>query len=115
MRTFYHCRIGDRTAAKERRFVREVGSWPFSSLPAPGDAVIIDVPGTGGLRSQQEAGLTTWTSERADVMEARLVDRVVFSPATEEAFIELRSDGLRNDISQQVDVLLQAGFRETSV
>jgi hypothetical protein len=45
-------------------------------------------------------------------IEGRPVNRVVYSAATAEAFIELRADGLSDDAAEQVAVLKRAGFQE---
>ena len=113
MKVRYRVRLDDPVEARERRFVRDVGEWPFPCLPAPGDVVIIDVPGSaGGLRAHQQGDLTVWEPERAVFIEGRPVNRVVYSAATAEAFIELRADGLSDDAAEQVAVLKQACFQE---
>jgi len=113
MRVRYRFRLDDPGEANERRFVREAGDWPFPCLPAPGDVVIIDVPGgDGGLGARQEGDVTVWEPPPAVFLEGRPVHRVVYSAATSEAFIELRADGLSGDVDAQVTILKRAGFQE---
>ena len=95
MKVKYRFTIDDPAQARERRFVRDEDGWPFPSLPAPGDAVVIQAP---GLRS----------------LEGRPVERVIYIAATGDAIIELRADGFRNDVEQQVTVLMEMGFREVN-
>jgi hypothetical protein len=45
-------------------------------------------------------------------LDGRPVDRVMYRPATGEALLDFRADGLNNDVEQQVAVLLEMGFRE---
>jgi len=85
--------MDDPAQARERRFVRDEEGWPFPSLPAPGDAVVIEAPGLPPL-------------------EGRKVERVIYRAATSDALIDLRADGLHNDVEQQVAVLREMGFRE---
>jgi hypothetical protein len=115
MRVRYRFRLDDPGEARERRFVRNVGDWPFPSLPAPGDVVIIDVPSSGGgLSARRQDDVTVWEPESAVFIEGRPVHRVVYSAATTEAFIELRADGLGGDVDAQVAVLMRAGFHEAA-
>jgi len=39
---------------------------------------------------------------------------VIYIAATGDAIIELRADGFRNDVEQQVTVLMEMGFREVN-
>jgi hypothetical protein len=89
----YRFSLDDPAQARERRFVRDEDDWPFPSLPAPGDAVVIEAPGLPPL-------------------EGRPVDRVMYRAATGEALIDLSADGLSNDVEEQVAVLREMGFRE---
>ena len=93
MKVKYRFSLDDPAQARERRFVRDEDGWPFPSLPAPGDAVVIEAPGLPPL-------------------DGRPVDRVMYRPATGEALLDFRADGLNNDVEQQVSVLLEMGFRE---
>jgi hypothetical protein len=72
MKIFYRFHLDDSTQATERRFVRGPEEWPFPSFPAPGDAVVIDVPGTGGLRSEQQGNVTHTWPEPLEVLEGRI-------------------------------------------
>ena len=94
MKIKYRFSIDDPTQARERRFVRDEDDWPFPSLPAPGDAVMIED-----------------ASERR-ALQPRRVEQVVYRAATGEAVIDLRADGFINDVEQQVAALLEMGFRE---
>jgi hypothetical protein len=99
MRLMYRIHLEEPHEARVRSFVREVEFWPFAGLPTSGDAVLIEVPSTGGM----------------DNLGARVIERVIYSPATTEAYIDFRvrpEEAWIGGIDEQADLLRRAGFRE---
>jgi hypothetical protein len=93
MEVSYRILLDDPASGTNRIFIREAGDWPFPSLPAPGDAVGVDVPGG-------------W-----DLMEPRRIKQVIYLPAQNKAYIDIPVEAL-DDPAPQIDLLLAAGFEE---
>jgi hypothetical protein len=114
MRIVYQIELDDPHSARTRAFMLQADSWPFPTLPSPGDAIVIDYSG-GGLSVEQtgEAGFVIEPGPGRR-LNARTVDRVTYRPAGEYAIIHLDADALTPDPEPQIDALLGAGFREVS-
>jgi|SRR5689334_10463178 hypothetical protein len=100
MKVTYRVHLADPQRAQERLFVRDADAWPFPNLPAPGDAVFLDVPG-----------------QPAHNIGARAVKRVVYVPQAAAALIEMHTAADQNwtmGVDDQVAALLGAGFREVN-
>jgi hypothetical protein len=99
VRLRYRIHLEEPHEARVRTFTREVEFWPFPGLPTAGDAVLIEVPSTGGM----------------DNLGARAVERVIYSPATNEAYIDFRvrsGEAWIGGIDEQAELIRRAGFRE---
>jgi hypothetical protein len=113
MKVIYQCEIDDPTTATSRVFTLEADSWPFPNLPAPGDGVVIDVH-PSGVSVEQRGDVTVQQPQPGRRLTARQVERVTYRPAGPHVLIHLRVDGLGHDAAEQIEVLVGAGFRETT-
>jgi hypothetical protein len=99
MDVMYHVPVDDPGAGRKRLFVREADEWPFPNLPAPGDAVTVDIAAPG-------ARLLSVTPRR--------VEYVIYSPNEAIAYLVCPATQ-PTDPELQVEKLLAAGFVEVDL
>ena len=96
MDVIYHVPVDDPGTGLKRLFAREAGEWPFPNLPAPGDALIVDIAAPG-------VRLLSVTPRR--------VEHVIYSPNEAIAYLVCPATEPA-DPELQVEKLLAAGFLE---
>jgi hypothetical protein len=112
MNVIYHVMLDDPSSGRTRQFSRDAGQWPFPCLPAPGDAVTIDVVGRWETVSGEgDTALNEWVHPRS--LQPRKVQQVIYDQAVGVAHILFPVTGL-NDPQPQIQMLLNAGFKEVS-
>jgi hypothetical protein len=87
----YQIDIDDPGEARRRTFTLRA-SWPWAFPPRAGDYI----------------------APHPDLFLAAPVQRVIFRPGSGLIQVLFRADGLSGDASEQIEVLLQVGFKEAS-
>jgi hypothetical protein len=114
MRVTYQAEVDVPATARARMFSIEPGDWPFPTLPAPGDGVVIDF-NVGRVRAEQHGNLTAFQPEQSERLTAMRVERVTYRPAIPQAILRLYVDGLTHHPAGQIEALQRAGFQEVGV
>jgi hypothetical protein len=109
MRVTYQAEIDVPATARARVFSMEAGDWPFPTLPAPGDGVVIDF-NVGRVRAEQQGNLTAFQPEQSERLTAMRVERVTYRLAIPQAILHLCVDGLTHDPAGQIEALQRAWF-----
>ena len=92
MNIVFRVHIDDSSIGRERRFARDE-DVRYPAVPREGEYVVLP-------------------TNRPDVtLQARQVTRVIYTPDG-KVILEIRVDGLTNDVTSQVETLRGAGYRE---
>jgi hypothetical protein len=87
----YRINIDDPSQGSTRRFVKR-GMWPFPFAPRVGDHV----------------------KPHESVPVAAEVKAVMLAPEENRILLDFRADGLRGDVREQIEALVDLGFIEVS-
>jgi hypothetical protein len=113
-RVTYQAEVDDPSTAEARMFSMDAGDWPFPTLPAPGDGVVIDF-NVDRLSVEQRDNVTIFEPVLSERLTAMRVERVTYRPGIPQAILHLHVDGLVHDPEGQIEALRRAGFQEVGV